>query len=44
MKSYKIAVIAGDDIGPEVISEGVRVLECVSKLGGGFAFEFTHFP
>ena len=44
MKSYKIAVIAGDGIGPEVISEGVRVLECVSKLDGGFAFEFTHFP
>ena len=43
MKSYKIAVIAGDGIGPEVISEGVRVLECVSKLDGGFAFEFTHF-
>ena len=44
MKSYKIAVIAGDGIGPEIISEGVRVLECVSKLDGGFAFEFTHFP
>ena len=44
MKSYKIAVIAGDGIGPEVISEGVRVFEYVSKLDGGFAFEFTHFP
>ena len=38
MKNYKIAVIAGDGIGPEVISEGVRVLECVSKLDGTFKF------
>lgn len=44
MKNYKIAVIAGDGIGPEVIKEGVRVLECVSRLDGGFTFEFTHFP
>ena len=44
MKSYKIAVIAGDGIGPEVIGEGVRVLEQVAKLDGTFAFEFTHFP
>ena len=44
MKHYKIAVIAGDGIGPEVINEGVRVLECIAKLDGGFDFEFTHFP
>ena len=44
MKNYKIAVIAGDGIGPEVIGEGVRVLEHVAKLDGGFKFEFTHFP
>ena len=44
MKKYKIAVIAGDGIGPEVIAEGVRVLEHVGELDGGFEFEFTHFP
>ena len=44
MKNYKIAVIAGDGIGPEVISEGVRVLEHVAELDGSFKFEFTHFP
>lgn len=44
MKNYKIAVIAGDGIGPEVIAEGVKVLEHVAKLDGGFSFEFTHFP
>ena len=27
MTTYKIAVIAGDGIGPEVIAEGIKVLE-----------------
>ena len=44
MKTYKIAVIAGDGIGPEVIAEGVKVLNAVAKLDGGFQFDFTHFP
>ncbi len=44
MKTHKIAVIAGDGIGPEVIAEGVKVLEEISVLDGGFRFEFEHFP
>ena len=44
MKVYKIAVIAGDGIGPEVLSEGLKALNKVSELDGGFKFEFTHFP
>ena len=44
MKTYKIAVIGGDGIGPEVIAEGVKVLEAVAKLDGGFAFAFDHYP
>ncbi len=44
MKTYKIAVIAGDGIGPEVIAEGVKVLKKVAELDGTFDFEFTHFP
>ena len=44
MKNYKIAVIAGDGIGPEVIAEGIKVLNAVAKLDGGFAFDFTLFP
>jgi len=43
MKIYKIAVIAGDGIGPEVIAEGVKVLNTVAELDGGFTFEFTHY-
>ncbi|MGE7182432.1 tartrate dehydrogenase [Peribacillus sp. NPDC006672] len=44
MDVYKIAVIAGDGIGPEVISEGVKVLNKVAELAGDFSFEFTYFP
>lgn len=44
MKTYKIAVIAGDGIGPEVIGEGVKVLNKIAALDGGFQFDFTHFP
>ena len=44
MNAHKIAVIAGDGIGPEVISEGIRVLNEAARLDGGFNFEFTHFP
>jgi len=41
---YKVAVISGDGIGPEVIEEGLRVLDRTAQLDGSFAFEFTHFP
>ena len=41
---HKIAVIAGDGIGPEVIDEGIKVLNEVARLDGTFCFEFTHFP
>lgn len=44
MKTYKIAVIAGDGIGPEVIAEGIKILNAAAKLDGSFTFDFTHFP
>lgn len=44
MNKYKIAVIAGDGIGPEVIDEGIKVLKEVAQIDGGFDFEFTYFP
>lgn len=44
MKQYQVAVIAGDGIGPEVIAEGVKVLNAVAELDGSFAFDFTHYP
>ena len=44
MDTYQIAVIAGDGIGPEVINEGIKVLNAVAEIDGGFAFDFTHYP
>ena len=39
---YKIAVIAGDGTGPEVINEGLKVLEAASKKFG-FGYTDTAF-
>ncbi len=44
VKTHKIAIIAGDGIGPEVIAEGVKVLNAAAAKDGSFAFEFEHFP
>ncbi|MBB3196844.1 tartrate dehydrogenase [Roseateles terrae] len=40
-KTYKIAAIPGDGIGKEVLPEGLRVLEAVSRRFG-IQLEFTH--
>lgn len=37
-KTYKIAVIPGDGTGPEVIAEGLKVINAVSKVAG-FKYE-----
>jgi len=44
MITYKMAVIAGDGIGPEVIAEGVKVLDAIAAADGSFKFEWTYFP
>jgi len=44
MMTHKIAVIAGDGIGPEVLAEGVKVLKAVAEVDGSFCFDFTDFP
>jgi len=41
MKVFKIAVIAGDGIGKEVVPEGIRVLEAASRR---FAFKLSWHP
>ncbi len=41
--TYKIAVVAGDGIGPEVIDEGLKVLHCVAEMQG-FNFETKDYP
>ena len=44
MREIRIAVVAGDGIGPEVIAEAKKVLEAASVMDGGFRFDFTDFP
>ena len=43
MKTYTIAVLPGDGIGPEVTAEGERVLQAVGQRFG-IAFTLAHFP
>jgi len=42
-QSYPIAVIPGDGIGPEVVREGLRVLDRVASIEG-FRIEPTTYP
>ena len=44
MKEYRIAVVAGDGIGPEVMAECKKVLEAAASIDGSFRFAFTDFP
>ncbi|MEW6201133.1 MAG: 3-isopropylmalate dehydrogenase [bacterium] len=41
-KKYKIAILPGDGTGPEVVREGLKVLQAVSKLEG-FGIETTEY-
>jgi 3-isopropylmalate dehydrogenase len=42
-RHYEIAVIPGDGIGPEVVREGLRVLERVAELEG-FTLSLARYP
>ena len=42
-RRYRIAVIAGDGIGKEVIPAGVEVLQALTRADGGFALECQSF-
>lgn len=44
LTTHKVAVIAGDGIGPEVLAEGMKVLNAAAAIDGSFKFEFTSFP
>ncbi len=43
MRSYDIGLIPGDGIGPEVLREGVRVLQAVSDIDG-FRCRLVEYP
>jgi isocitrate/isopropylmalate dehydrogenase len=42
-KSYSIASIPADGIGPEVISAGVEVLNALAETLQTFDLDFTHY-
>jgi tartrate dehydrogenase/decarboxylase/D-malate dehydrogenase len=42
MRAYKIAVVPGDGIGPEVIGAGCEILDAIAAASN-FRFEFEHF-
>lgn len=42
-KSYSIASIPADGIGPEVIDAAIAVLKTLSETLGTFELDFTHF-
>ena len=44
IKTYKIAVIGGDGIGPEVAAEGKKVLTAAAEADGTFKAEYVDFP
>ncbi len=43
MANYNIGVYAGDGIGPEVIGEGIKVLDAVASTSG-FRLNWKHYP
>ncbi len=43
MSSHKVAVIGGDGIGPEIIAEGVKVLDAVADKFN-FNIDWTEYP
>jgi tartrate dehydrogenase/decarboxylase/D-malate dehydrogenase len=43
MKNYKIAVMRGDGIGPEIIEEGLKVLDAVSEREN-FELDWVEYP
>jgi tartrate dehydrogenase/decarboxylase/D-malate dehydrogenase len=43
MRTYQLAVIPGDGIGPEVIAESVQTLSDLARVHGGFRFDIQQF-
>jgi tartrate dehydrogenase/decarboxylase/D-malate dehydrogenase len=43
MRTYKIAAMGGDGIGPEVVDAAVQALKVCAKRDGGFTLDFRDF-
>lgn len=44
MGSYRIGVLLGDDIGPEIVPQAVAVLAAAADLTSGLEFHFVDLP
>ena len=44
MAKHSIGLIPADGIGPEVVTQAVRVLRALAKSERGLAFSFTKYP
>src|SRR5271157_1937002 len=44
MENYKIAVVAGDGIGPEVVASGIAIMDAAAGLAGEFPIEYVAAP
>ena len=44
MGSYRIGVLPGDDIGPEIVPQAVATLAAAAEISSGLQLEFVHFP
>jgi len=44
MGSYRIGVLLGDDIGPEIVPQAVATLAAAAEISSGLQLEFVHFP
>ena len=43
MASYKIVLLPGDGIGPEVMAEAVKVLNTIEEISNGLNFKFIKY-
>lgn len=43
MRTYSLAAIPGDGIGPEVIDAGLEVLEALAARDGGFQLKIARY-
>ena len=44
MQTYRIAVVAGDGIGPEVVASGIAIMDASAALSGEFVLEYAPAP
>ncbi len=44
MANYKVALVPGDGVGPEVVAEGRKVLDALAAGDQTISFQYTHFP